>query len=153
MSFEHFEGLVIQNRRRGVMYGCTQCHPCGCRHGISSDEFNNRKLIGNTAVLLSSEYSHKSGSVMRSLPHFSEPEYNVQHSGTIHYLYCYVIRNLCEIKFVETQENIPSLLRAQVNEYENSTPRLGQSQGSRCCLSSKPRATSDALDGPYRSNL
>jgi hypothetical protein len=31
-------------------------------------EFNNRKLIGNIArVLLSSEYSHKSGSVTRTL--------------------------------------------------------------------------------------
>jgi len=34
------------------------------------NEFNNRKLIGNIAVLLSRECSYKSGSVMRTLPRF-----------------------------------------------------------------------------------
>lgn len=74
------------------------------------NEFNNRKLIGNIAVILSGEYRHKSGSVMRTLPRFSEPGYNVQYSGTIQYLYYYVIWNLREIKW----RNFQGLLCDQV---------------------------------------
>lgn len=65
-------------------------------------------------ITLSSEYSHKSGSVMRPLPRFPEPgqdtTYTIVVLSTIHYLYHYVIRNLSETRFVGTQEKTPSLL-------------------------------------------
>jgi hypothetical protein len=73
MSFEHFEGLVMLNRRAQSMDALNAIVAAGM---AVRSEFNNRKLVGIIAILLSSEYSHKPASTMRTLPCFSEPGYN-----------------------------------------------------------------------------